>query len=131
MSESRQMTDHRCGRLGDARVERRRAGRPVANQCETYLDAAETRRAGRVLGRRARVHRGFEFGLEPRQRALDPRIEDPRPSTRSDGIEFTDVPPPMTPILKVVFGESGTVTRENTAAACPSAKAGLTRPNAP
>ena len=26
----------------------------------------------------------------------------------SNGIEFTDVPPPITPTLKVVFGDAGT-----------------------
>ena len=49
----------------------------------------------------------------------------------SNGIEFTDVPPPTTPTLNVVFGRRRHGERENFCIALPSANAGLTSPNAP
>ena len=49
----------------------------------------------------------------------------------SIGIEFTEVPPPTTPTLKVVRGVEGTCRRENLLIALPRAKAGLTSPKAP
>ena len=49
----------------------------------------------------------------------------------SVGIEFTDVPPPTTPTLKVVRGFAGTCNFENFVIALLMANAGLTSPNAP
>jgi len=47
------------------------------------------------------------------------------------GIEFTDVPPEITPTLNVVLGEPGTCTSEMPAIALPSAWIGFGMPNAP
>ena len=49
----------------------------------------------------------------------------------STGMELTEVPPPTTPTLNVVFGVDGTFRRPNFCMALPMANAGLTRPNAP
>ena len=49
----------------------------------------------------------------------------------SNGIEFTDVPPPMRPTLKVVFGSFGTWKSPIAAIARPSAWIGFTIPKAP
>ena len=49
----------------------------------------------------------------------------------SNGIELTDVPPPTTPTLNVVFGVCGTWMADSFCIAAPIANAGLTRPNAP
>src|SRR5262245_66641771 len=49
----------------------------------------------------------------------------------SKGIELTEVPPPITPTLYVVFGLEGTGILDSFAIALPSAYAGLTSPNDP
>ena len=49
----------------------------------------------------------------------------------SNGIEFTDVPPEITPTLNVVFGLVGTWMSEIAAIARPSAWIGFGMPNAP
>ena len=49
----------------------------------------------------------------------------------SKAIEFTEVPPLMTPTLNVVFGVTGTCTSEILAIARPSAWMGFGMPNAP
>ena len=49
----------------------------------------------------------------------------------SNGIELTDVPPPMRPTLNVVFGSCGTWNSAIFAIARPSAPIGLAMPNAP
>ena len=49
----------------------------------------------------------------------------------SNGIEFTDVPPEITPTLNVVFGVDGTWMSAMPAIARPSAWIGFGMPNAP
>jgi hypothetical protein len=49
----------------------------------------------------------------------------------SNGIEFTLVPPSITPTLNVVFGDVGTWKSAIAAIARPSACAGFGLPNAP